>query len=64
MLRSAFTGPTIRGLYVENVQAPIVTDRSFFPNEASFLNALAQVGNVFPYYEKRTLFRFSVGRTF
>jgi len=48
----------------ENIQGPIVTDRSFFPNEASFLQALAQVGNIFPYREKRSLFRFSVGRTF
>src|SRR5579863_6352854 len=46
------------------VQPPIVTDRSFFPNQASFLNGLAQVGQQFPYTEKRTLFRFTVGRTF
>jgi outer membrane protein insertion porin family len=48
----------------QNVQGPIETDRSFFPNQASFLNALAQVGNVFPFVERRTLFRFTVGRTF
>jgi outer membrane protein insertion porin family len=48
----------------ENIQGPIVTDRSFFPNEASFINALASVGQIFPYQEKRSLFRFSVGRTF
>ena len=48
----------------ENIQGPILAPRSDFPNEASFLNALAQVGQVYPYYEKRTLFRFSVGRTF
>ena len=48
----------------ENIQGPIVTDRSFFPNEASFINALSQVGQIFPYQEKRSLFRFSVGRTF
>ena len=48
----------------ENIQAPILTDRSFFPNEASFLNALATVGTVYPFVERRTLFRFSVGRTF
>jgi outer membrane protein insertion porin family len=48
----------------ENVQPPIETDRSNFPNEASFLNALSQVGNIYPFNEKRTLFRFSVGRTF
>jgi outer membrane protein insertion porin family len=46
------------------IQAPIVTDRSFFPNQASFLNALAQVGSIFPFREERTVFRFSVGRTF
>ena len=48
----------------ENIQGPIVTDRSFFPNETSFLNALSQVGAIYPYREKRSLFRFSVGRTF
>ncbi|HEV2201484.1 MAG TPA: outer membrane protein assembly factor BamA [Bryobacteraceae bacterium] len=47
-----------------NIQAPILTDRSFFPNQASFVNALAQVGTVYPYYERHSLFRFSVGRTF
>jgi outer membrane protein insertion porin family len=48
----------------QNIQAPILTDRSFFPNQATFLNALAQVGNIYPYSERRSLFRFSVGRTF
>jgi outer membrane protein insertion porin family len=48
----------------ENIQAPILADRSFFPNQASFVNALSQVGSVYPYSEARTLFRFSVGRTF
>ncbi len=51
-------------IVTQNVVSPIVTDRSFFPNEASFLNALAEVGKIYPPYEKRTLFRFSVGRTF
>jgi outer membrane protein insertion porin family len=46
------------------IQAPILVDRSFFPNQASFVNALAQVGTVYPYSERRSLFRFSVGRTF
>ncbi|MSV34419.1 MAG: outer membrane protein assembly factor BamA [Bryobacterales bacterium] len=46
------------------IQAPIVTDRSFFPNQASFLNALSQVGAIFPFREQRSMFRFSVGRTF
>ena len=48
----------------ENLQAPILADRSYFPNEASFLNGLNTVGAVYPFVEKRTLFRFSVGRTF
>ena len=48
----------------EYIQGPVVVDRSFFPNQASFLNALAQVGNIYPYAERRSLFRFSVGRTF
>ena len=46
------------------IQPPIVADRSYFPNPASFVNALAQVGTLYPYSERRTLFRFSVGRTF
>jgi outer membrane protein insertion porin family len=48
----------------QNIQGPILADRSFFPNEASFVNALSQVGQIFPYVERRSLFRFSVGRTF
>lgn len=48
----------------ELIQPPIQTDRSFFPNQASFINALTQVGNIYPYFEKRSIFRFSVGRTF
>ncbi len=48
----------------QNIQAPILTDRSFFPNQASFVNALATVGTLYPYSERRSLFRFSVGRTF
>jgi outer membrane protein insertion porin family len=48
----------------ENIQPPIQTDRSNFPNEASFLNALTTIGNIYPYDLRRTLFRFSVGRTF
>jgi outer membrane protein insertion porin family len=47
-----------------NLQAPILADRSYFPNQATFLNALAQVGNIYPYSDRRSLFRFSVGRTF
>ena len=48
----------------ENIQPPIVADRSYFPNEASYVNALATVGQQIPFFERRTLFRFTVGRTF
>ena len=46
------------------IQPPVVADRSFFPNQATFLNAISQFGSPFPFVEKRTLFRFSIGRTF
>ncbi len=49
----------------ENIQPPILADRSAFSGGNYFANALAQVGATYPLnYEKRTLFRFSVGRTF
>ena len=48
----------------EFIQPPITADRSLFPNEASYINALAQAGTILPYFEKRSTFRFSVGRTF
>ncbi len=47
-----------------NLQAPILADRTLFPNEASFINALNQVGQVYPPYQRHSLFRFTVGRTF
>lgn len=45
------------------VQPPIVTDRSSFPNSVTFANA---VRNFLPfaYRERRSTFRFSIGRTF
>jgi outer membrane protein insertion porin family len=46
------------------LQPPIVADRSYFPNQATFLNSIAAFGQPQPFYEKRTMFRFSVGRTF
>jgi outer membrane protein insertion porin family len=48
----------------EYVQQPIVADRSYFPNAASFFNAIAQVGQAFPLYERASTFRFTIGRTF
>ena len=48
----------------ENLQPPIAADRSYFPNSATFNNALSQFGQPYPYDERRTMFRFTVGRTF
>lgn len=48
----------------EFLQTPIVADRSYFPNNASFLNAIRQHGQAFPFFEKRGTFRFTIGRTF
>ncbi len=53
--------PTTMNSYV---QPPIVADRSYFPNAASFYNSIAQFGQPIPYFEKKTMFRFTIGRTF
>lgn len=45
------------------LQAPIVTDRSYFPNAATFANAVVNFLPQ-PYFERRSTFRFSIGRTF
>jgi len=56
----AYNPSTIR----ENLQPPIAADRSFFPNAATFNAAIAQYGQTYPYDDRRTLLRFTVGRTF
>jgi outer membrane protein insertion porin family len=56
----AYNPSTVR----EYLQPPIVADRSSFPNNATFLNAIASYGQAYPFFERRTLFRFTVGRTF
>jgi outer membrane protein insertion porin family len=48
----------------EFLQPPIVADRSSFPNQNTFINSVAQFGQAYPYFEKRTMFRFTIGRTF
>ncbi|MBZ5726519.1 MAG: outer membrane protein assembly factor BamA [Acidobacteriia bacterium] len=48
----------------ENLQPPIVADRSSFPNNATFLNSVLNFGQPFPFLERRTMFRFTIGRTF
>ena len=51
--------------YVNTVlQPPVVVDRSFFPNNATYNGALNSVGLPFAWHERRSLFRFSIGRTF
>jgi outer membrane protein insertion porin family len=46
------------------IQPPIVADRSMFPNQASFINSIAQFGQATPFWERRKVFRFTIGRTF
>jgi outer membrane protein insertion porin family len=46
------------------IQQPIVADRSLFPNEATFIYSVAAFGQAYQLYEKKTTFRFTIGRTF
>jgi outer membrane protein insertion porin family len=46
------------------LQPPIAADRSMFPNAATFANALVSYGQPYPFFEKKSMFRFTVGRTF
>ncbi|HUK18574.1 MAG TPA: outer membrane protein assembly factor BamA [Bryobacteraceae bacterium] len=57
----AYNPSTVR----EYLQPPVVADRSMFPNAATYNAYLAanQAG-FYPYFERRTLFRFTIGRTF
>jgi len=48
----------------EYLQPPIVADRSFFPNQATFAAAVAAYGQAYSWFEKRDMFRFTIGRTF
>ncbi len=45
--------------------APIVADKSYFPNTVTYNNAITSIGAVLPYSAERSaMFRFTVGRTF
>ena len=46
------------------LQPPIVADRSFFPNQRTFLESVALFGRPTPFFEKRKTFRFTISRTF
>jgi outer membrane protein insertion porin family len=48
----------------EYLQPPIVADRSYFPNAASFANSVLTIGQPSPLFERRSQFRFTIGRTF
>ena len=56
----AYNPSTVR----EYLQPPIVADRSSFPNNATFLQSVATYGQAYPFFERRTMFRFTIGRTF
>lgn len=45
-------------------QPPIVADRSMFPNQKTFENAIVSFGQAYPFFERRRQFRFTIGRTF
>jgi len=45
------------------LQPPIAFDRSYFPNAMTFAGA-ATYSTPTPFYEKRSTFRFTIGRTF
>jgi len=49
----------------EYLQPPVVVDRSAFPNNATYQAYLnSQQAGLYPFFEKRTMFRFTIGRTF
>jgi len=48
----------------EYLQAPIVLDRSEFPNQTTFINAVNTYSPSYPDFEQRGTFRFTIGRTF
>ena len=48
----------------EYLQPPLVGDRSFFPNDATYENYINTYGKAFPFFERRGIFKFTIGRTF
>lgn len=53
--------PTIVQQYL---QTPVVADRSYFPNQETFIQSVSLFGQAAPFFEKRKTFRFTIGRTF
>ena len=48
----------------EYLQPPLVGDRSFFPNEATYDSYINTYGKAYPFFERRGIFKFTIGRTF
>ncbi len=48
----------------ENITPPLPLDRSLFPNQTTYTSAQQTYGQAFPFDERLTTFRFTVGRTF
>ncbi len=48
----------------EYLQPPIVSDRAAYPNYETFAHSIASFGQATPFFEKRTMFRFTIGKTF
>ena len=46
------------------LQPPIVADRTMFPNQLTFLNAISSYGRAIPFEEPKKTFRFTISRTF
>jgi outer membrane protein insertion porin family len=46
------------------LQPPIVADRSYFPNQQTFINSVASFGRASPFFERPRIFRFTISRTF
>ncbi len=46
------------------IAPPIVADRSYFPNQRTFIGAVTRYGRVLPYWEDKSTFRFTISRTF
>ncbi|MFZ0589292.1 MAG: outer membrane protein assembly factor BamA [Bryobacteraceae bacterium] len=47
-----------------NIQPPIVADRSYFPNDYTYNQYIQTYALSYPYDERTTTFRFTIGRTF
>jgi outer membrane protein insertion porin family len=49
----------------EIVQPPIAADRSYFPNQTTFIDSIVRLGQTpYAYRERQKIFRFTISRTF